>query len=280
MAETCFDPVALHRYNIHMLRGGDVIVAGYPGSGAALLGNMLLELGLEHVDPYTEQLAADGTARPAPERLAYRRRLAAAAARDTRGKAGPVPQGKAPVRFVKTHLLPEAFAGRTEHRVVLLARDPRDAIHSYYRWRLGFSEEGEDRSFEDFLRGPREEGSHQIRPVQDWARFYRLWAEYAEDAEYVITFEALKSEPVAALRGLVQAFGITPGEAALAAAAERSSFAAMRRHEDAHAADGGTARIMRRGMPGEWREWYRGDIVRYFAEPAFRLVARDLGYEL
>jgi hypothetical protein len=37
---------------------------------------------------------------------------------------------------------------------------------------------------------------------------------------------------------------------------------------------------MRRGMPGEWREWYRGDIVRYFSEPAFLLVARDLGYQL
>jgi Sulfotransferase domain len=272
-----FDPLALHRHNINMLRGGDVLVAGYPGSGASLLGNMLLELGLEHVDPYTEQLTVSGAARPVPERLAYRDRLAAVSARDAaddrgRGRARP----DSGVRFVKTHLLPEAFAERAGHRVVLLARDPRDAIHSYYHWRIGFSEEGEDRSFEEFLREP---GPLTARPVPDWTRFYRLWGEHAPKP-YLITFECLKAAPLAALRGLLRAFGMARSTADLAAAVERSSFAAMRRHEDAHAAAGGPGRIMRRGMPGEWREWYRGDIVRYFSEPAFLLVARDLGYQL
>lgn len=278
-----FDPLALHRHNITMLRDGDVLLAGYPGSGAALLGNMLLELGLEHVDPYTEQLTVNGVAGPVPERRSYRDRLAAVSARDAaqaqaHGHAHTHGQARhdSGVRFVKTHLLPEAFAERACHRVVLLARDPRDAIHSYYHWRLGFSEEGEDRSFGEFLREP---GPLTARPVPDWTRFYRLWGEHAPKP-YLITFERLKAAPLSALRGLLRSFGMAASTADLEAAVKRSSFAAMRRHEDTHAPPGGTGRIMRRGMPGEWREWYRGDIVRYFSEPAFLLVARDLGYQL
>jgi Sulfotransferase domain len=270
-----FDPVALHHVNIGMLRGGDVLVASYPGSGAALLGNVLLELGLWYADPYTEILSPDGTAGPAPERAAYRRRLAATTRRDA-ATARPAPGG---VRFVKTHLLPRAFGRPGEYRVILLVRDPRDAIFSYYNWRLGFSEEGESRSFEEFLR---DHGSSGIRPIADWTRFYTLWREYprAPDMLDLVTFEALKSTPVAALRELMRALGIPRSRADLAAAAERSSFEAMRRHEDRAAPERASARIMRRGTPGEWRDWYTGGLASCFKGRQFRLLAHALGYEL
>ncbi|MGY2125102.1 sulfotransferase domain-containing protein [Nocardia gipuzkoensis] len=264
------DPIALHQSNIDQLGEDDVIVASYPGAGAALLGNALLELGLDYFDPYTQRLTSTGTTAAEPQRLEYRRRLAASAARDN-GSGGLRTQGG--IRFVKTHLLPEAFERVGCRRVAVLVRDPRDTLFSYYNWRLGFSEEGETRTFAGFLQEPNLFGR---RPVEDWTRFHASWR---KSATHSISFERMKTNPAQAVGECITAFGMTRTAAELARAMEQSSFEAMRRHEDGVATDS-IHRLMRRGLVGEWAEWYHGDIVDYFQDPAFQLMAADLGYRL
>jgi hypothetical protein len=264
------EPRAQHGRNVVRLDGRGLAVASYPGAGAAYLGNILLELGLDYVDPYTEVLDEEGAASAAEERLEYRRRLAASARRDQREKTEA-----AELRFAKTHLLPEDFP--RARGVVLLVRDPRDTLWSYYHWRLGFSEEGETRSFLGFLDGVEPLGR---RPVDDWVRFTRLWRDALGRYELraVVSFERLKADPVPELRTLLSRMGVTMDDRRIVAAVESSSFDAMRRHEDLNAADG--RRIMRRGRSGEWREWYHGEVVARFQDPAFRAIARDFGYQM
>lgn len=265
---TDFDPIALHNANIALLDEQDVIVASFPGAGASLVGNILLELGLDYFDPYTQRLTHQGTMVPEPQRVAYRRRLAASMARDSESPKHR-PRGR---RFVKTHLLPDTFHQSRAHRAVLLVRDPRDTLFSYYNWRLGFSEEGETRTFERFLTEPNPSG---VRAAADWQRFHESWN---QSASHVIRFEDLKRDPFSAVGTFLQSFGVTYAGDDLARALQLSSFDAMRRHEDATADT--PHRIMRRGTPGEWRDWYQGDIVTHFADPSVRQTAGGFGYTL
>lgn len=258
----------MHRHNVRRLAGRAVAVASYPGAGAAFLGNILLELGLDYVDPYTEILDEDGTARPSDARANYRRRMAASAGRDDQGST---PAGH--LRFVKTHLLPDDFPQPLG--VALLVRDPRDTLWSYYRWRRAFSEEGETRDFRKFLGSVEPLGR---RPVDDWVRFHRLWSCAVSDhfPTVVLSFERLKTDGLPEIRELLLGFGLERDDAEIVRALEASSFIEMRRHEDLHADDG--RRIMRRGEPGEWREWMTSDLADYFKDPAFRALSFSLGH--
>ncbi|MEV1154845.1 hypothetical protein AB0J27_05485 [Micromonospora chokoriensis] len=58
---------------------------------------------------------------------------------------------------MKTHLPPEAFAGRDPRMAWLLVRDPRDSLYSWYRWSLDFPDNDSERfegGFEEFLDRP------------------------------------------------------------------------------------------------------------------------------
>lgn len=261
-----FDPVALHRRNIQELSDADVIVPAYPGSGHAYLGNILLELGLNYSDPYTERFLGDGAAEAVPERLEYRRRFAAE--RRSAFRTSP--------RFVKTHLYPSAFHAPV--RVALLVRDPRDAIYSYYRWRLGFSEEGEGGSFEEFLA---RKGFNGMQPCEDWAKFNIQWHRTVSAGADVIVlrFEEIKSGKLESLVRLLSAFAPQLDLRDIAPAVDASSFSRMRAHEDNVAPPTGAARIMRRGLVGEWREWYDASPAKaYFQNEHLRAAAELFGY--
>ncbi|GAB1644051.1 sulfotransferase domain-containing protein [Krasilnikovia sp. MM14-A1259] len=262
------DPVALHAGNLARLADPAVVVAGYPGSGAALVGNILLAAGLPYLDPYTEVVSGDGrTTAAAPQRVGYRSRLAATDRLDRGGArrmGGPV--------FLKTHRYPAEFTGVPVRAVVLLVRDPRDAVHSYFRWRQGFSESGERGTFDEFLRRP---GGSGLAPAADWAAFTSGWADRAGPV-HPLRFEDLKHDPLETMRNLLAAVGVLPDGATLRAAVAASSFDAMRRHEDDRAA--GTARVMRRGLVGEWREWCTPHLAAGFETPAVRQTAARFGY--
>jgi hypothetical protein len=273
-----FDPIRLHRENVRRLEGQPVIIVpGYPGSGASLLGNILLEAGLNYVDPYTERLDG-GEARLARERNQYRSRISAYARKDgglqcPRGaKSGPI--------FLKTHLHPHEFATIDPLGVVFLVRDPRDAVHSYYRWRLAFSEEGEFGTFADFLK---RDGFNGVPPFTDWGQYAEGWWRNRLPGRHAVLlkFEDLKSDPARAISEALHLFGAEIEDAVLADAVEQSSFAKMRRHELEHAPDAGAGgMIMRRGQVGEWKEWWTEEYRRYFDDPTALAAARDLGYEL
>lgn len=284
-----WDPVALHRQNVRLLGERDIVVAGDPGAGNALIGNIALELGFGYLDPYTEVVAEDGSSTPAENRMSYRQRMAATAARDEGAVAG-----RGARRFVKTHLYPDLFSGVPLGGAILLVRDPRDTIYSGYKWFRGFSEswwqdvadtQGKS-TFLDYLGGTRIGDGRS--PVTGWTAFYENWLNAAGHLGKfaVVRFEDLKSDPVATVTAMLAAFGLTAPVDRITRAVELSSFDAMRSHEDkVSEAEGDArtsgARIMRRGKVGEWREWIgEPGLAEYFADPELIATAARFGYEL
>jgi hypothetical protein len=283
-----WDPVTLHKHNIGKLGRRDILVAGDPGAGNALIGNIMLELGYDYLDPYTEVVAEDGSASPAENQLSYRQRMAATAAHDQAG-AAPEPPAR---RFVKTHLYPEMFADAPLGGVLLLVRDPRDTIYSGFQWFRGFAkswwDDVEDTrgkgTLLDFLRGTRIGDGRT--PVAGWSAFYEHWlaAAPALDRLAVVRFEDVKTDPVPTVTAMLAAFGLTASVEQILRAVERSSFDAMRAHEDqVSAAEGESrtkdARIMRRGRIGEWQEWIgEPGVAEQFADPDLINTAARFGY--
>lgn len=277
---------SLYARNITMTGCGDIVLAGYGGAGQSIIANILLELGLNYVDPYTEVVHEDGTSTPSDEHAGFRRRMAAVSQRDGQpGSSGDTPRWP---RFFKSHLPPEVFAGRRLGGVWLVVRDPRDALHSWYRWRAAFGEEPWDRVHTDFASWITALDYVGRQPAQDWAYFYSTWLNWtAEHRVWACTrFEDLKADPAPVVHSALQALGITVDDARLASAIEASSFEAMRAHEDRAVADGqvfptaAPPRMMRRGKVNEWQEWMTPELGRPFSHPDVIEIAARLGYSL
>jgi hypothetical protein len=289
-----WDPVKLHQRNARLLGARDVVVAGDPGAGNALVGNIALELGLDYLDPYTEVVVQDGSSLPTDNRMSYRQRMAATAARDDAVTEGAAHRRASRRRFVKTHLYPDLFEGVGLCGAMLLVRDPRDTIYSGYKWFRGFSEswwqnvsdtKGKS-TFIDYLDG------HRIgdgrTPISGWTAFYDAWlnAAHTLDRFTVVRFEDLKTNPVGTVTAMLASFGLTPPVHEIRRAIELSSFDAMRSHEDkVSQADGDArtkdARIMRRGKVGEWQEWIgEPGVAEQFEDPELVATAARFGYDL
>ncbi len=271
-----------HLRNATMLTAQDIIVAAYPASGAALLGNILVELGHSFVDPHLDEIQEDGQVRgPSDEELRrYRSRIAASA---TAHQVG----GR---RFFKNHLHPDHFEDVAPESVVLLVRDPRDALHSSYRFLQGFAHTVfsylaiDEVSFLEFLD---DKGAVSEPPttVDGWVDFYRAWTGLVErtPCSTVVRFEELKTSPVDTTTRLLEGLGLNADRTAVEQAVERSSFERMRAHEEEVARDTGEnpPMIMRRGQVDEWREWFGEDeLSDRFRVPSMIEMAARFGYRV
>ncbi|MGA4837583.1 sulfotransferase domain-containing protein [Streptomyces sp. G45] len=281
------DIMALHRGNARKLGRQDVLITSYASSGASLIGNVLIELGIDHLDPYSEVVDEEGRARVLDGHLAYRRRLAATAKLDAAGARGRSGEP----RFVKNQLYPDAYDGVALGGHVLLVRDPRDAVYSFFRWYRDFAplwwpEAGAPPDdFADFLARP---AIHAETPIDRWTQLHERWWRASERFEpfVVVRFEDLKSDPVDVVAALLARFGVDRTRDEIRLAAGLSTFEAMRAHEDAvstrQAPDRGRdLRLLRRGKVGEWREWFDASgLAAAFAEPRLRSAAARFGYHL
>ena len=259
-----------HAANVARLQPTDIVVYSYPGSGAALLGNLLQESGLAYFDPYTESLDAGRTIVSAEARRTYRKRLAATAQVD---HAGPrdVSQNRL---WVKTHCGPDVFPV-VPTAVVVLVRDPRDAVRSSYEFRRRFGRDRETRSFEEFL----QHGLDDAPSAAGWARLHEEWLSCAPGGAIVVRFEDLKGDMPVTFADLVRrALSVELERHTVARACERSSFLSMRAHEDAVAGD--DRRVMRRGQVDEWREWWSLERAPTFLTPQVTTMAERLGYRI
>jgi Sulfotransferase domain len=270
----------LHYDNMRLLGARDIIIPSIGGAGSALLGNILLELDLNYVDPTREVLLPDGSSMPSTDAISRRIR--------TSGAGGPSGRRQANQlwpRFVKTHLPAEEFIDCAFGGVLMLVRDPRDALYSWYQYHLGFAEmewEHVPDSFETFLRQPFFAGPP---PADNWAAFYETWLERAAACRIsdIIRFEDLKHSPFETMRAALRHSGVQVPDAALRRALERSTFEAMRTHEDRVAeTDQGRrqARVMRSGKVEGWTEWMTPCLAEYFSSDQVRSVAQCFGYTL
>jgi hypothetical protein len=218
----------LHHRNLRHIRPDDIVVASHWGAGASLLGNILLELGLDYRNPGTEDLAAPaGTL--APGVRAYRNRLKATAHRDTVN--GGQPSEFAALRFIKTHAQPDAQLGASHRAIWILVRDVRDSLYSWFHWSVNFPDDSRERftgSFDDFLAHHRPEG---LRPVEDWCHFYSSWLRRASEHELMVItrFEDLKGDGVRTVQAALRTLQIPASTDAIMQAVERQGYCVVER---------------------------------------------------
>ncbi|MDQ1013647.1 sulfotransferase domain-containing protein [Streptomyces afghaniensis] len=256
---------ALHRRNISRLDKHDVVVASFGGAGQSLLGNTLGELGLNYVDAYSKSCYQ--TARPVPRTPTRtsapgcRHRTAGCSEPGCRHRtAGCSDAAQRRItpwhRFVKTHLPPRYFSSGPLLGAWVLVRDPRDALYSRYRFRIGYAKDPWDMAAGTFGSWLARPGPVGLTPVDDWSHFYGQWWEATQQfpSAAVTRYEDLKADPLGTLPAVLRKFGVDISQKRLAEAVDNSSFTAMSAHEARTAGSKAQAesgeRVMRRGKTG------------------------------
>ena len=186
------------------LRRDDVLVASFPKSGSTWVRFMLAYLAA----------VRDGDDAP----IDYVR-LDARLPEFGRGDLGSAPPVGGLPRFVKTHRAWwPPFRGR---RSVLVTRDPRDTMVSFYQFEQGKTDPRFEGEFSGFIRDPGV-------GLEAWFRHTRSWREHGP---VEVRYEDLKADDVGAFGALCEALGLPVTDAEVREAAERSRFDRVKKLE-------------------------------------------------
>lgn len=229
--------------NIKNLAAEDIILASYLGSGSSLIGGILIELGLDYIEGYQEKISKNKrqTDVVLPLWRKHWKQL------DTKYNLTKPKE----LRLFKTHFYPESFANAKPRKAVLLIRDARDAVISYYNWRKGFSDEYGTLS--DFLTTA---GYYGKKPFDDWTSYIEEWHKWGSKFEhqlYLIKYEDLKFNPKETVRNLLNFLKIKRSSAEIERAVENSRFSKIKKEETQVLKNNNQPRIFRKGLIGEWR---------------------------
>lgn len=267
--------------NISRLGPNDVIAASYPGAGSTWLGSLFVTLGIFYVE-YIDTVPDDRhqTAQHHSPPGAYKH-LPILMERDKRNVTY-----QEPLRVFKTHFPPQIIGDaltRNSIKVILLVRDGRDCLISYYHWLRSFG--NLDIPLSAFLVRSFNDGNCGINslPALAWAGFNHFWGEAVpSERRHLVQFERCRAKPHETIRGMLGFLGVERSDAEIEAAIEESSYKNMRRLEDdaikAHGDSIGRGHMMRKGQIGEWREVLTQDMLRSF-EGAPNEILERLGYE-
>lgn len=153
-------------------------------------------------------------------------------------------------RVVKTHR-PHSVLLRVPRRSVLVVRDPRDVMVSYYLYEQGKSRPRFTGAFSGFLHCPG-------LGLKAWFRHQRSWS---SRATLELRYEALRAAPVEQLRRLLGLLEVAPPTDLVEEAVSRSKLGRVRDVEQ-RSGSGHEGRFRegfrfaRQGEPGGWRDWF------------------------
>lgn len=229
--------------NIKNLNAEDVILASYLGSGSSLIGGILIELGLDYVEGYQEKISKDKQQTEVVLPL-WRKHWTQL---DTKYDA----QKTRELRLFKTHFYPVSYKKAKPTAAVLLIRDARDAVISYYNWRKGFSDE--TGTLSDFLNT---KGYYGKKPFDDWTSYIEEWLNWGNaDGHrlHLVKYEDLKFNPQKTIKKLLKFLKVKRSDAQIEQAVENSRFSKIKKEEIKALQNKAHPRIFRKGLVGEWR---------------------------
>lgn len=235
--------IKLATENIQNLESGDIILASYLGSGSSLIGGILIELGLDYIEGYQEKISKNKqqTDVVLPLWRKHWKQL------DTKYNYTKPKE----LRLFKTHFYPQSYTNAKPDTAVLLIRDARDAVISYYNWRKGFSDE--KGTLSDFLTTP---GYYGKKPFDDWTSYIEEWCNWGNKANhrlYLLKYEDLKFNPKQTIKSLLKFLKIKRSDAEIEQAVENSRFSKIKKEEMQTLKNSNKPRIFRKGLVGEWR---------------------------
>lgn len=184
----------------------------------------------------------------------------------------PELQDAVPRTVIMTHYTAEMLIPLLrEHglQVVLVVRDPRDAMVSYFHWRQS-RRKSDPRDFET-----------QFEDLLHWAffQFYSIPFQFQNAAPdliaHTLRYESLIEDRAGALRELIRAVDLPVDAETFATAVARTSFHAMTggRNDGEERND----QVCRKGITGEWRHYFNAWQRKLYSN-RMRAIHERLGY--
>jgi hypothetical protein len=142
---------------------------------------------------------------------------------------------------------------------ILLVRDPRDVMVSYYFYKCGKVKSEFNGSFSEFIRDPN-------LGVPAWVRHYRSWK---TRANIFLRFEDLKSDDISTFQKLSSAINVGASKSTIKEAVRRSRFEKMKEVEEKYGVRTDVehfheeSQFMRKGKSGDWKEMFNNSDISY-----------------
>tara|TARA_B100000989_G_scaffold287540_1_gene257256 strand:- start:4355 stop:5125 length:771 start_codon:yes stop_codon:yes gene_type:complete len=159
-------------------------------------------------------------------------------------------------RIVKTHqkyILPFQL-----NRSVLIVRDPRDIVISYYYYLIGLKVGNFQGSVSEILRN-RQFGAEA---------FFKHFCSWQDHVGLTIRYEDLKDEPYDGFSKLIQFFGIKRSEQEICSAIEDAKFSSMLKAQDKSSKLKTEFRkghhFVRSGKKEQWRDLFSSQDIEYY----------------
>lgn len=216
------------------LRADDVLLASFPRSGSTWLRFFLAH--------FVSLRELDGSA------IGFERLNAMLPELGASDLLAPWPYTSIP-RVVKTHLPYSMLLGAPRRRV-LVVRDPRDAMVSYYLYEQGKTRPRYSGDFAGFLRCP--------LGLEAWFRHQRSWS---PRATLELRYEELRAAEIDELRRLLDLLGVAAPTDLVEEAVRRSKLKRVRELEQ-RSGTGHEGRFREgfrfagQGEAGGWRDWF------------------------
>ncbi|MEN0051001.1 MAG: sulfotransferase domain-containing protein, partial [Bacteroidota bacterium] len=150
------------------------------------------------------------------------------------------------------------------NRVILLVRNPYDAIVSYFHWKKDFSSR-EMPTWEE----------HVEKSVQQWKKFHLYWFKVSYP-KCILRYEEIKENPQENLRKVTQFLGFDYSMEAIHDAVESATLEKLR--ADKEAGDSGR-RFFRKGKSNDGINFFSAE-QRNYLKQELEQVASSLGYQL
>ena len=250
--------------NIPNLRKEDIILASYPGCGSSLLGGIFIELGIDYIEGYQEKINPNALNTDTVNPM-WRFHWPQLAEKYNKKMIG--------LRGFKTHFYPNSFKNAAPEKAILLIRDARDAVISYYNWRKNFSDE--TGSLYDFIS---RDGYYGKKPFDDWSDYIDSWEKWGKTHKLLIVkYEDLKFNPELAIKNILSFLNVDIDNQKIQSAIANVAFSKIQQDEK-KSQQNSDKRIFRKGLVGEWRGVLSKDMFSFINQNTLQKLFR-FGYE-
>jgi hypothetical protein len=175
-------------------------------------------------------------------------------------------------RIIKSHSAYNPYF----YRVILLVRDPRDVMVSYYNYLKGLKQISENVNLSQLIRHPK-------HGIESWVKHSESWYYHNYEGRQIVKifrYEDFLSAPQVQLAAVMECLGVKMDEINLEKAIALSSKENMKESEKKHRSTNLTNKdipFIRQAAASKGQSL--SDTDRKFIEDASRKIARNFGYQ-
>jgi hypothetical protein len=175
-------------------------------------------------------------------------------------------------RIIKSHSTYNPYY----HRVILLVRDPRDALISYYYFMMNYDKVSSDSSLSQFVRSPKYGAQAWVTHTKSW-----LFTKNSSQNIQLLLYEELLSNPHEQLCKVMDLIGFNLTDSELDQAVMLSSKENMKQselhHKSTYSVKTQKTAFVRQGKATAGKELATED--RQYIEELTRSIAEKVGYQ-